>query len=59
MIWMKCLIYALECKKILTVFKALTTGATILVLLCTAAKMFLLRGGSVKKLGKTLKKVMK
>ena len=59
MIWMKCLMYALECKKILGAAKVLITSVTVVVLLCTAAKMFLLKGGSVKKLGKALKKVMK
>ncbi len=56
---LKCLMYLLECKKILTVFRVLTTGATILILACTAAKMFVLKDFEVKKIGKALKKVMK
>ena len=56
---MKCLMYVLECKKILGIAKVLTTSVTILVLACTAAKMFLLKGVDAKKIGKALKKVMK
>ena len=56
---MKCLMYILESKKILGVAKAVTTGLTILVLACTAAKMFLLKEFELKKIGKALKKVMK
>lgn len=56
---MKCLMYVLQCKKILTVIKTLATGVAVLVLACTAAKVFLLQDGSMKKIGKTLKKVMK
>ncbi len=56
---MKCMMYVLECKKILGVAKVVTTGVTVLVLACTAAKMFLLKDIELKKLGKALKKVIK
>ena len=36
MIWMKCLMYALECKKILGAAKVLITSVTVVVLLCGA-----------------------
>lgn len=55
---MKCLMYVLECKKILGVSKAVVTGVTVAVLFCTAAKMFLLKGIDAKKIKKALKKVM-
>ena len=56
---MKCMMYVLECKKILGVAKVVTTAVTVLVLACTAAKMFLLKDIELKKLGKALKKVIK
>ena len=59
MLAMKCLMYALECKKILGVAKVLFTAVTVLVLGCTAAKMFLFKSADLKKMGKALKKVIK
>lgn len=56
---LKCAIYLLECKKILGVAKVLITSVTILVLACTAAKMFLVKDLAPKKLAKALKRVMK